>query len=401
MLEIEQQLKEIKKGVLEIIEEEELKQKLQNSLKTNTPLKIKLGVDPSVPDIHLGHTVPIRKLKQFQNLGHEVIFIIGDFTGRIGDPSGKSSTRKLLTQEQVIKNAQTYKEQIFQILDESKTQLLLNSQWYNKMNFAEIIKLSSAITLAKILEHGTFRKRYEQNKDISLIEFMYPLIQAYDSVQVKADVEIGGSDQRFNLLIGRIIQKHYGQVPQIAITLPLLEGIDGKEKMSKSLGNYIGINESSKEIFGKTMSIPDDLMFKYYKLLTTFSSDEIENFEKKMKNNILHPMIIKKKLAYEIVKIYHNETEAKKSYEEFEKIFSQKKIPDEIPEIEIKDEKLGIIKLLIISGLVNSNSEARRLIEQKAVDVDKINITNINEEILIKNDMILKVGKRKFVRIKK
>jgi tyrosyl-tRNA synthetase len=401
MVEVAEQMRIIKRGVLEIIEEEELKQKLEKSCQTNTPLKIKVGVDPSMPDIHLGHTVPLRKLRQFQDLGHRVVFIIGDFTGMIGDPSGKSKTRKLLTSEEVKKNAQTYQEQIFKILNAQKTEVVFNSQWFNQLKFAEIIKLASLLTLSKLLEHGTFRERYQQNKDISLIEFIYPLIQGYDSVKVKADVEIGGSDQRFNLLIGRAVQRHYGLSPQVIITLPLLEGTDGREKMSKSLNNYIGINEPPSEIFGKVMSIPDELMFKYYELLTPFSLAEIEKFKKGWQEGTYHPKKIKEKLAFKLVEMYHSYEKATQAQAEFHRVFAQRGLPDQIPEFKIRKEKVWVIELLSECQLVSSRSEGRRMIEQKAVSVDGVLLTDTQAQVLVKDGMVLKVGKRRFARLKK
>jgi tyrosyl-tRNA synthetase len=398
LLSVEEQLKILKRGVVEVIPEEELKEKLERSIKENKPLRIKLGADPSAPDLHLGHTVPLRKLRQFQDLGHEVYFLIGDFTGMIGDPSGKSSTRKRLTREEVFKNAETYKKQIFKILDPSKTNVVFNSSWCEKMSFADVLDLTSRYTVARMLERDDFAKRYKEGRSISLIEFLYPLIQGYDSVVLKADVEVGGTDQKFNLLVGRELQKEYGQSQQVVMTLPLLEGTDGINKMSKSLGNYIGIAEEPKEMFGKLMSIPDELILKYFELLTDVPIDEIKNYEKRMKAGE-NPRDFKVLLAKTIVAQYHSRIAAEEAFAEFEKVFKNKGVPDEIQEITIND-KAKIIDILVESKLLSSRSEVRRMLQQDAVYVNGERVKDENFLIFSGNNTIIKVGKRKFLKVK-
>jgi tyrosyl-tRNA synthetase len=397
-LSVEEQLKILMRGVVEVIPEEELREKLERSIKENKPLRIKLGADPSAPDLHLGHTVPLRKLRQFQDLGHEVYFLIGDFTGMIGDPSGKSSTRKRLTREEVFKNAETYKKQIFKILDPSKTNVVFNSSWCEKMSFADVLDLTSRYTVARMLERDDFAKRYKEGRSISLIEFLYPLIQGYDSVVLKADVEVGGTDQKFNLLVGRELQKEYGQSQQVVMTLPLLEGTDGINKMSKSLGNYIGIAEEPKEMFGKLMSIPDELILKYFELLTDVSIDEIKNYEKRMKAGE-NPKDFKVLLAKTIVAQYHSRIAAEEAFAEFEKVFKNKGVPDEIQEITIND-KAKIIDILVESKLLSSRSEVRRMLQQDAVYVNGERVKDENFLIFSGNNTIIKVGKRKFLKVK-
>jgi tyrosyl-tRNA synthetase len=398
LLSVEEQLKILKRGVVEVIPEEELKEKLERSIKENKPLRIKLGADPSAPDLHLGHTVPLRKLRQFQDLGHEVYFLIGDFTGMIGDPSGKSSTRKRLTREEVFKNAETYKKQIFKILDPSKTNVVFNSSWCEKMSFADVLDLTSRYTVARMLERDDFAKRYKEGRSISLIEFLYPLIQGYDSVVLKADVEVGGTDQKFNLLVGRELQKEYGQSQQVVMTLPLLEGTDGINKMSKSLGNYIGIAEEPKEMFGKLMSIPDELILKYFELLTDVPIEEIKNYEKRMKAGE-NPRDFKVLLAKTIVAQYHSRLAAEEAFAEFEKVFKNKGVPDEIQEITIND-KAKIIDILVESKLLSSRSEVRRMLQQDAVYVNGERVKDENFLIFSGNNTIIKVGKRKFLKVK-
>jgi len=397
-LSVEEQLKILMRGVVEVIPEDELREKLERSIKENKPLRIKLGADPSAPDLHLGHTVPLRKLRQFQDLGHEVYFLIGDFTGMIGDPSGKSSTRKRLTREEVFKNAETYKKQIFKILDPSKTNVVFNSSWCEKMSFADVLDLTSRYTVARMLERDDFAKRYKEGRSISLIEFLYPLIQGYDSVVLKADVEVGGTDQKFNLLVGRELQKEYGQSQQVVMTLPLLEGTDGINKMSKSLGNYIGIAEEPKEMFGKLMSIPDELILKYFELLTDVSIDEIKNYEKRMKAGE-NPKDFKVLLAKTIVAQYHSRIAAEEAFAEFEKVFKNKGVPDEIQEITIND-KAKIIDILVESKLLSSRSEVRRMLQQDAVYVNGERVKDENFLIFSGNNTIIKVGKRKFLKVK-
>ncbi len=377
----------IKRGVEEIILEEELSEKFT----FQKPLRIKFGADPTAPDIHLGHTVILRKLRQFQELGHKVIFIIGDFTARIGDPSGRDETRNPLTQEEIEQNANTYQQQVFKILDKDKTEVVFNSQWLDKLTPQDIMKLSSCYTVARMLERDDFKKRYAEEKEITIVEFLYPLFQGYDSVVVKADVELGGTDQKFNLLVARQLQRDYGQNPQVVITLPLLEGTDGVRKMSKSYGNYIGILESSKEMFGKLMSIPDDRMPKYFELLTNISLNEIKS---------LHPKEAKKLLAKEIVKYYYDESEAKSKEEEFERIFRDKKLPEEIPTFEINKTSIELIDAIMITKTAPSKSEARRLITQGGVKIDQKKVEEVNFELDLTSPKILQVGKKKFVKLK-
>ncbi len=393
-----EQLKILSRGVVEIIPEEELKEKLEKSIKENRPLRIKMGADPSAPDLHLGHSVPLRKLRQFQDLGHEVYFLIGDFTGMIGDPTGKSSTRKRLTREEVLQNAETYKRQIFKILDPSKTNVVFNSSWCEKMYFADVLDLTSRYTVARMLERDDFFKRYKENKPISLIEFMYPLIQGYDSVVLKADVEIGGTDQKFNLLVGRELQKEYGQTPQIVMTLPLLEGTDGVNKMSKSLGNYIGISEPPDQMFGKTMSIPDNLIVKYFELLTDVPLENIKEYEKKMKEGE-NPRDYKVLLAKTLVAQYYDNLTAERAFAEFERVFKEKGLPDEMEEFLVPGS-MKIIDILLEAKVLPSKSEVRRMLQQNAVYVNGERINDENYIISSGTETIIKVGKRKFLKVK-
>ena len=386
-LNINKQLEIIKRGAVEIISEEELRIKLEKSIREKRPLRVKAGFDPTSPDIHLGHTVLLRKLRQFQDLGHQVYFLIGDFTGMIGDPSGQDKMRKRLTEEEVRENALTYKKQIFKIIDSKKTEVVTNSSWFKKMTPHEILDLAAHTTLAQLLARQDFNQRYTQGKDISLLEFLYPLLQAYDSVHLKSDVEIGGIDQKFNLLLGRELQKDFSQKPQVIIMLPLLEGTDGVQKMSKSYGNYIGIDEAPNEMFGKIMSISDELMFKYYGLLTDEDLAKIKN---------LHPKEAKLRLAEEIVEQYHSKNKAQEARLEFERVFSQREIPQDIPEYKIEADEV-IITILTKSGLVKSGNEARRLIRQRAVIFNNKKIEE--ENFLVKEAGILKSGPKKFLKI--
>lgn len=398
MLPVEEQIKIIKRGVEEIITEEELIEKLTHSYKTNTPLRVKAGFDPTAPDLHLGHTVLIHKMRHFQELGHHVIFLIGDFTGMIGDPSGKSETRKSLTREEVLKNAETYKEQVFKILDPDKTEIAFNSKWMNKLGADGLIQLASQYTVARMLERDDFSKRYMSNKPIGVHEFLYPLIQGYDSVALRSDVELGGTDQKFNLLVGRDLQRNYGQKPQIAITVPILEGLDGVQKMSKSLGNYVGITEDPNNMFGKIMSISDELMFKYYLLLSEKTLEEIEKIKKDIESGKLHPMNAKKELAFEIVKRYHGDESAKNAKDYFEQLFSKREIPDDIEEV-VFDTSLKLIEIITKLNFSSSNSDARRLANQGAVTINGEKVTDLNS-VLVTGEYILKVGKRKIAKIK-
>jgi len=401
MLPPEKQLEIIKRGTVEIILEEDLKKKLERAYKENKPLRIKVGFDPTAPDIHLGHTVLLEKMRQFQELGHEVIFLIGDFTGMIGDPSGKTETRKPLTREEVLKNAETYKEQVFKILDPKKTLIMFNSEWFNEMTALDMCRLAGAETVARMLEREDFKKRFTEGRPITILEFLYPLLQAYDSVYLKADIELGGTDQKFNLLMGRQLMKIYGMEEQVIITMPLLEGLDGIQKMSKSLGNYIGINEPADEMFGKIMSINDELMLKYYELLSHISVQELEELKRDIKEGKINPRDAKDALAVEIVTRYHGKQQAEKARERFIKLFREKDIPEDIPTIEIKDEGEGvwIPKIIKEQGLSKSTSEAIRLIKQNAVKINNEVVKNSDTK-LNKGEYIIKVGKKRFLKVR-
>ena len=404
-MDLSEEMKLIKRGTKEIITEEELEKKLINSKKTKKPLIIKQGFDPSAPDIHLGHTVGLRKLRHFQDLGHEVYFLIGDFTGMIGDPSGRSATRKQLTPEEVQKNAETYKEQVFKILDPDKTIVEFNSHWLGKLSFVEVIKLCSKYTVARMLERDDFANRFREQKPIGIHEFLYPLMQAYDSIALRADVELGGTDQKFNLLVGRDMQREYNQEPQVIITLPLIEGTDGVEKMSKSLGNYIGINENSYDMYGKVMSIPDQLMLTYFEVLTDISYSDLAKIRQDLKDEVVSPLIIKKRLAKEIVKIYHGYSEANEAEQNFQKVFQEKKIPENIenliiPKKVFKENKLWIVNLVKQTKLLSSRGEILRIIEQGGVRINNKKVLQTDIDIEIKDGDILRIGKLHFYRIK-
>jgi tyrosyl-tRNA synthetase len=400
MLSAKQQLDIIKRGASEIIVEEDLLKKLEKSVLAKKPLRVKAGFDPTAPDIHLGHTVLLNKMRQFQELGHEVIFLIGDFTGMIGDPTGKSETRRHLTKEEVLENARTYQAQIYKILDPAKTKIVFNSEWMSRMSAEDVIQLAAKHTVARMLEREDFKKRYQSEQPISIHEFLYPLIQGYDSVVLKADVELGGTDQKFNLLVGRELQKEYKQEPQSLVLMPLLEGLDGVSKMSKSLGNYIGITEPAKEIFGKVMSVSDDLMLRYYDLVSSVSFDELQKIKADIKSGTLHPMEAKKRLAVELVDRFCVPGEGAKARLEFEKIFSKKNLPEEIPVAEIpwEGERMKLAKIIALTGAAKSNSEARRLIQQGAVEVNEAPAGSLDME-LEKREYIVRVGKKRFVRV--
>lgn len=387
-LNVNEQLEIIKRGAVEIISDVELRKKLERSIAKNKPLNIKAGFDPTAPDLHLGHTVLLRKLRQFQDLGHKVFFLIGDFTGRIGDPSGRSELRKQLTPKEVAKNAQTYKKQVSKVLDMKKLNIVFNSKWFDRMPDLELLKLTSHATVSQMLARADFKKRLEKNENISLLEFMYPILQGYDSVMLEADVEIGGTDQIFNLLMGRDLQKDYNQEQQVVLTMPLLEGTDGVQKMSKSYGNYIGINESADEIFGKTMSISDDLMHKYYTLLTDENLEEVKK---------MHPKEAKLKLAVIISASYSSAAQAQKAKENFEKVFSSKELPDDMQIFKASSEKINIIDVLLSAGLVQSKNEARRLLTQGGITLDGVVLKD--EEVNIQKEAVLKAGKRRFLKI--
>lgn len=404
MKNVEEQFKIIMKGVSQIVSEENLKQKLEKSINSQKPLIVKLGLDPSAPDIHLGHAVVLRKIKQMQDLGHQAVIIIGDFTGRIGDPSGKSKTRKQLTTEEVLENARTYEKQIFKILDRDKTELRFNSEWLSKLNFEDVLNLAGKVTVARILERDDFEKRYKTNQPIGLHEFFYPLMQAYDSVELKADIEMGGTDQTFNILMGRTLQKDYDQESQIALFMPLLEGTDGIEKMSKSLGNYIGIHEDGVTMYQKTMTIPDNLIIKYFELATDIHPDEIERIKLDLEKPETNPRDVKMRLAKEITSLYCGMKEAEVAQEHFKTVFQKNLIPDDIDELVLSSDcfnennEVDLIKVIVKSGIAKSNSEARRLITQNAVKIDgeKFNSFAMKNP---SNSFVIQVGKAKFIKV--
>lgn len=395
---VEEQMKIIKKGVDKIVNEEELMNKLERASRNNESLTIKLGLDPSAPDIHLGHAVVLRKIKQMQDLGHNAVIVIGDFTGKIGDPTGKAKGRKALSEEEVQRNAQTYKEQIFKILDVDKTEVRFNSEWLGKITFDKVIELASTITVARMLERDDFQNRYKNNIPIGVHEFFYPLMQAYDSVELKADIELGGTDQTFNILMGRTLQKYMGQESQIAMFMPILEGLDGVEKMSKSLGNYIGVNEPANIMFKKVMEIPDSLIIKYFELATDVHPDEIDRIKKDLDRG-KNPRDIKFELSKIITALYHSELEVKEAIEFYDLAFRKKDIPDNIPEIESESNILmDLIPILVQNNIISSKSEFKRLIAQGGVRVNQEKLNNIDFK-LSDNDVI-KIGKKKFIRVK-
>ncbi len=393
---IDEQISYIKKGAVDLIQADDLRQKLEMSAKTGKPLRIKLGADPTAPDIHLGHTVVIRKLRAFQELGHTAIFLIGDFTGMIGDPSGKNTTRPPLTREEINLNAETYKTQIFKLLDPEKTEIRFNSEWMDKYSAADFVKLCSRVTVKQILERDDFEKRLREERPISLHELLYPLTQGYDSVALEADVELGGTDQKFNLMVGRNLQREYSQEPQVIITTPLLEGLDGVNKMSKSLYNYIGIDENPNEMFGKVMSISDDLMWRYYELLTDISPADIE----KMKSSDENPRDLKVNLAKLIIKDFHSLSAAQAAEENFVRQFVNKDVPDEVEEKSISLGNYKLVDLLVQTEMVASKGEAKRLIEQGGVKLNGEKASNTGAEIEVKGEILLQVGKRKFLKVK-
>ncbi len=401
MFSAREQLDVIKRGAVEVIVEADLLKKLERSVSTGKPLRVKAGFDPTAPDIHIGHTVLLNKMRQFQELGHEVTFLIGDFTGMIGDPTGKSETRKHLSRDDVLENAKTYQQQIYKVLDKERTKIAFNSEWMMKLSSIEMIQLAAKHTVARMLEREDFKKRYQSEQPISIHEFLYPLIQGYDSVVMKADVELGGTDQKFNLLVGRELQKEYGQEPQCIVMMPLLEGLDGVNKMSKSLGNYIGINEPAKEIFGKAMSVSDSLMLRYYELISSVTLADLDRMKKDIAAGVLHPMEAKKRLAAELVDRFCGSGEGAKAQAEFEKVFSRKDMPDDIPVAEIvwEGEKMKLVKVIAQAGAAKSNSEARRLIEQGAVEVNQRPVKDVDAELPSAGTHILRIGKKRFVQV--
>ncbi len=394
---VAEQMAVIKRGCVELLIEKELEEKLA----TGRPLIIKAGFDPTAPDLHLGHTVLIQKLRQLQQLGHDVHFLIGDFTGMIGDPTGKSETRKALTREDVLRNAETYKEQVFKILDPEKTKVVFNSSWLNDLGCGGMISLASKYTVARMLERDDFHKRYIGQQPIAIHEFLYPLIQGYDSVAMKADLELGGTDQKFNLLMGRELQREWGQPPQCVLTMPLLEGLDGVNKMSKSLGNYIGISETPDEIFGKVMSISDELMIRYYELLSDMSIADFEQLKQGLADGSLHPMAAKKALGREIVSRFHGSGSGEQAEKNFVKRFKENEIPEDMPQVSYKgaDCPLLLVRALTEAGLTKSNGEARRAIDQGGVKLNGEKVSNTNLELTGNGEYIVQIGKRRFVRI--
>ncbi|MCC0640196.1 MULTISPECIES: tyrosine--tRNA ligase [unclassified Clostridioides] len=398
MKSIDEQMRIIMKGVDDLIDEKELREKLIKSEKEGKPMIVKLGLDPSAPDIHLGHTVVLRKMKQLQDLGHQIVIIIGDFTGKIGDPTGKSKARKALTTEQVLENAKTYQEQIFKVLDKEKTIVRFNSEWLAKLNFEDVIKLAATITVARMLEREDFKKRYEGQMPISVHEFFYPLMQAYDSIALEADIELGGTDQRFNLLMGRSLQREFGMESQIVIMMPLIEGLDGKEKMSKSLGNYIGIDEEAGIMYQKSMEIPDELIVKYYNLVTDVHPDEVNKIETQLKDGSVNPRDIKMNLAREIVTLYHGEEAAKEAEERFKSVFQKGQIPEDIQTIQVKQEEFDLIEVLVSNEIVKSKSEVRRLASQGGVKVNGEKVEDLST-VAKESELVVQIGKKKFVKI--
>lgn len=399
---VETQMEVFRRGAVDIIPEEGLEAKIKKSMETQTPLKVKLGLDPSRPDIHLGHTVVLRKLRQFQDCGHQVILVVGDFTATIGDPSGRNKTRPPMTLEETRVNGRTYFEQASGIIDPDKTRIVYNSEWLEEMSFREVIELASNYTVARMLERDDFEKRYQAGEPISVHEFLYPLAQAMDSVELEADVELGGTDQTFNLLVGRTIQEAYGQEAQVILTTPLLEGTDGVEKMSKSLDNYIALEDAPEEIFGKTMSIPDELIYKYFELVTEVSLDELDSIKQQLEDGSVNPMVLKRRLGKEIVAMYYNDERAEEAEKQFDLVHKKKEVPDDIPEYSpetSEDGKVWIVHLITGAGLADSNSQARRLIKQGGVRIDGDQVEDFSLNLPVEEEFILQVGKRRFVRI--
>lgn len=398
-LSVQEQLKILRRGCVDIIPEEDLVHKLEDSWKTGRSLIVKLGCDPSRPDLHLGHSVVIRKLAQFQKLGHQAVLVIGDFTGMIGDPSGKSKTRPPLSLEETRQNGKSYFEQATKILDPSKTRMVYNSEWLSTMSFSDVIRLASKYTVARMLERDDFEKRYRAGEPISMHELLYPLAQAMDSVALQADVELGGTDQKFNLLVGRDIQREFGQRPQVIMTTPVIEGTDGVQKMSKSLDNYIGLTDPPSEMFGRIMSIPDNLIEKYYELTTDVSDADLQEIRGQLKRADVNPSILKRRLAKEIISIYHSRSAGDEAEAAFDRIFKQKEIPDDIPIFQVDTPTIALIKLLTESKLVGSGNEARRQIDQGAVSVNGERIHDEKAVLAVEGELVIKVGKRRFLKV--
>lgn len=397
---LNEQMDIIKRGAVEIIPEEELVKKIEKSIKTSKPLNIKLGCDPSRPDLHIGHSVVIRKLAQFQELGHQAILIIGDFTGMIGDPSGRNATRPALTLEATRINGESYFEQASKILSREKTKIVYNSEWLGKMSFEDVIKLASKYTVARMIERDDFTKRFKAGEPISVHEFLYPLAQAMDSVAIESDVELGGTDQKFNLLVGRDIQREFGIEPQVILTMPLLVGTDGIEKMSKSYDNYIGISDEPSQIFGRTLSIPDNLIYNYFELATNVSNQKLGEVKTQLENGSVNPRDLKRELARTIVTMYHNQEAAETAQQEFDNIFINKGLPDEIEEFTVGNNKeINILDLIVLVNFAPSKGEARRLVQQGGVSIDGDKISDVQQVVSVKSGVVLKVGKRKFIKL--
>ncbi|MCS6817476.1 MAG: tyrosine--tRNA ligase [Blastocatellia bacterium] len=399
---IEEQLAYLKRGVVDLIREEDLRQKLERSRATGRPLRVKLGADPTAPDLHLGHTVVLRKLRQFQQLGHTVIFLIGDFTGMIGDPTGRSITRPPLSREEIEANAETYKQQVFKILDPERTVIEFNSRWLGALRSEDWIRLTAKVTVAQILERDDFQKRLRDGSPISLHELLYPVAQAYDSVVLQADVELGGTDQKFNLLVGRDLQREFGQEPQVIMTVPLLVGTDGVQKMSKSYGNYIGLTEPPEEMYGKLMSISDELMWTYYELLTDVPAEELARWRAEAETGSLNPRDVKAQLARRLVAEFHSEEAARRAEEEFNRVFRERGLPSEMPIFRLSasvGDRVELARLLVQAGLAPSRREAQRLIEQGGVHVDGERIADPRAHIVVRSEFVLQVGRRRFLRV--
>ncbi|MCW5211283.1 tyrosine--tRNA ligase [Desulfobulbus sp. TB] len=401
MKSVEEQRAVIERGCAELFSWEDLEKKLTKAVKEDKPLIVKAGFDPTAPDLHLGHTVLLQKMRQFQQLGHTINFLIGDFTGLIGDPTGKSETRPPLTRDDIARNAETYKQQVFKVLDPAQTKVVFNSAWLGELSSYQMIHLASELTVARMLERDDFKKRFEGHRPISIHEFFYPLIQGYDSVALKADVELGGTDQLFNLLMGREMQRTRGIAPQVVLTMPLLEGLDGVNKMSKSLGNYIGISESADDIFGKILSMSDELMFRYYELLSDLSLEEIGLLQQDMKQGKVHPKAVKVQLAKELVARFHDQDAADAAEKNFEQIFKRHELPADIPEknISVKGASIWLPKLLLEAGLVQSTSDGRRMVKQNAVSVNGKKVADVKTEVATDAEVLLQVGKRRFCKV--
>lgn len=405
--EFKKQMEIISRGAVDMLPVGEFEDKIKQSIKDDKPLRIKQGFDPTSPDIHLGHSVGIRKLKQFQDLGHKIVLIIGDYTAMVGDPSGQSATRPTLSYDDIMRNAETYQQQFFKILDKSKTEVRFNGEWFKGMAFQEVMMLAGKFTVARMLERDDFTKRMKKSSPISIHELFYPLMQGYDSVAIKADLELGATEQTFNLLAGRTIQEAYGVEPQLVLTMPILVGLDGEKKMSKSLGNYIGIDEPAKEIFGKTMSIADDLIFSYFELATDITLDRLADIKARLSQPNVNPMSIKKELGEYLVDMYHEKGSGKAAREEFERVFSKGQLPEDMPEIdaeglkalEIDPDNIYLVHLIAKNKMAKSNSEARKLIQAGSVTIDGEKVTDVGFEFKLEKELVLKVGKRRFLKI--